>query len=266
MEKIIITSERKYNWKLFFILFTCVILGLFSVIPYTLTLQSEQLKSIELPMSLELIIFIQLSVNVLFLGLITGFGLYLGNKYNLGLPIVEKLLKKEKLEDNLRYILPMAVIVGIATALIITGLDKWIFDINKYLMQFDINIPESVQPSAWKGFLASFYGGITEEVLLRLFLLTLIVWIGMFIIRNKTNKPSLTILWIANIIAAIIFGIGHLPATITIGAPLDIFVISRAIVLNGIGGITFGWLYFTYGLESAMIAHFSADIVIHVIL
>jgi len=51
-----------------------------------------------------------------------------------------------------------------------------------------------------------------------------------------------------------------------IGAPLDMFVISRAVVLNGLGGICFGWLYFTYGLESAMIAHFSADIILHVIL
>lgn len=265
MEQPNITSEKKYNWKLFFILLGGVIFGLFSVIPYTLTLQSEQLKTIELPMPLELIIIIQLFINILFLGLITGLGLYLGSKYNLGLPIVEKVLKKEKVKSNLKYVFPMAVIIGIIASLIIIGLDKWIFDLNKYLTQFDINIPESVQPAPWKGFLASFYGGITEEVLLRLFLLSFIVWIGMFITRNKTDMPSLTMLWFANIIAAIIFGIGHLPATVAIGTPLDIFVISRAIVLNGIGGIAFGWLYFTYGLESAMIAHFSADIVIHVI-
>jgi hypothetical protein len=35
-------------------------------------------------------------------------------------------------------------------------------------------------------------------------------------------------------------------------------------VLNGIGGIVFGWLYWRNGLESAMTAHFSADIVVHV--
>ena len=265
MEQTHIESEKKFNWKLFFILYSGVIFGLFSVIPYTLTLQSEQLNSTELPMPLEIIIIIQLSANILILGLITGLGLYLGRKYNLGLPIVERLLKKEKVKSNLKFIFPMAAIVGIIASFIIIGLDKWIFDLNKYLIQFGINIPESVQPTPWEGFLASFYGGITEEVLLRLFLLSFIVWIGMFITRNKTNMPSLTILWIANIIAAIIFGIGHLPATVAVGAPLDAFVISRAIVLNGIGGIAFGWLYFTYGLESAMIAHFSADIIIHVI-
>jgi len=35
--------------------------------------------------------------------------------------------------------------------------------------------------------------------------------------------------------------------------------------LNGLGGLAFGWLYWKQGLESAMIAHFSADIVLHVI-
>lgn len=42
-------------------------------------------------------------------------------------------------------------------------------------------------------------------------------------------------------------------------------LIVRTIILNGIGGIIFGWLYWKKGLESAMISHFSADIVLHVI-
>jgi hypothetical protein len=35
--------------------------------------------------------------------------------------------------------------------------------------------------------------------------------------------------------------------------------------LNGVLGVAFGRLYWKKGLESAMIAHFSADIVLHVI-
>ncbi|MCK7526806.1 MAG: hypothetical protein MZV64_59015 [Ignavibacteriales bacterium] len=48
--------------------------------------------------------------------------------------------------------------------------------------------------------------------------------------------------------------------------PLTPLVITRAIVLNGLAGIGFGWLYWKRGLEFAMIAHFSADIVLHVLL
>jgi membrane protease YdiL (CAAX protease family) len=66
------------------------------------------------------------------------------------------------------------------------------------------------------------------------------------------------------IAVSVIFGLGHLPATVQI-TPLTSVVIIRAIVLNGIGGIIFGWLYWKKGLESAILAHFSADIVLYVV-
>jgi membrane protease YdiL (CAAX protease family) len=70
---------------------------------------------------------------------------------------------------------------------------------------------------------------------------------------------------VANVLAAILFGLGHLPATHAAGLPVDTLVITRAIVLNGLLGLIFGWLYWTFGLEAAMVSHFSGDIVLHVI-
>lgn len=78
------------------------------------------------------------------------------------------------------------------------------------------------------------------------------------------SQPIAAIRQISIIFAAIIFGLGHLPATAQI-ISLNAIVIMRAILLNGLGGIIFGWLYWKKGLESAMIAHFSADIVLHTI-
>jgi membrane protease YdiL (CAAX protease family) len=43
-------------------------------------------------------------------------------------------------------------------------------------------------------------------------------------------------------------------------------VVIRAIILNGIAGVAFGWLYWKMGLESAMLSHFFTDVVLHVIL
>jgi hypothetical protein len=37
----------------------------------------------------------------------------------------------------------------------------------------------------------------------------------------------------------------------------------RAILLNGVVGVATGYLYWRYGLEAAILAHFSADIVLH---
>ncbi len=63
-----------------------------------------------------------------------------------------------------------------------------------------------------------------------------------------------------------LFGLGHLPATALIGLPLNALVITRSIILNGLLGAAFGWLYWTRGLESAVIGHFSSDILLHVVL
>ena len=122
-----------------------------------------------------------------------------------------------------------------------------------------------ITPPAWQGFLASFYGGINEEILLRLFLMTLIAWIIFKIKKTEEGKPTSIGMWLAIILASVIFGIGHLPTAMTIATLTPLLTI-KVIILNAVGGIIFGWLYWKKGLESAMISHFSADIVLHVIL
>ena len=94
--------------------------------------------------------------------------------------------------------------------------------------------------------------------------MTLIVWIFYKIKKTADGKPTVIGIWLAIIISAIIFGLGHLPITGTITTITPLIVV-RAVLLNGIAGIVFGWLYWKKGLESAMIAHFSADIVLQVI-
>lgn len=41
---------------------------------------------------------------------------------------------------------------------------------------------------------------------------------------------------------------------------------TRAIVLNGLAGVVFGWLFWQFGLVAAMVSHFTTDVVIHGIL
>ena len=82
---------------------------------------------------------------------------------------------------------------------------------------------------------------------------------------SKTWKHTDNIMWVSIILASIVFGLGHLPATSAIMA-ITPAVVLRAILLNGVGGVVFGWLFFRKGLEFAMISHFSLDIVLHVLL
>jgi membrane protease YdiL (CAAX protease family) len=68
----------------------------------------------------------------------------------------------------------------------------------------------------------------------------------------------------ANIIAAILFGLGHLPSASMV-MHITPAVVAIALLLNGIPALTFGYLYWRRGLESAMIAHFCADFVLYAI-
>ena len=124
-------------------------------------------------------------------------------------------------------------------------------------------------PGAITAFFASFYGGIGEEVLLRLFLVPflclLIIGVMKLLGLAKTWKHSDNIMWFSIVLASIVFGLGHLPGIAVIMA-ITPPVIVRAVLLNGIGGVVFGWLFFRKGLEFAMISHFSADIVLQVLL
>jgi membrane protease YdiL (CAAX protease family) len=78
------------------------------------------------------------------------------------------------------------------------------------------------------------------------------------------RQASPAVFWVAIVVAAVLFGIGHLPAAGKIWG-LGEIVIARTVVLNAIAGIVFGWLYWKRGLEMAMLGHFSADIVLHVL-
>jgi len=240
------------NWKLFFILLTACIITSLLVLPYSLALTSSK---IEITL---LILLASLGQSLVIFALAAFFGLFLAKPIGMGAPILQGLLEGKNQTKELKSILLPSIGLGVLAGLLIALLS---IPFNKLIPGFqtlDIKI------APWKAILASFYGGIAEEVLLRLFLVSLLVWISYKIKKTKEGQPPVWGVWMAIILASVIFGLGHLPATSLI-VPLTWLVITRAIVLNGIGGIIFGWLYWKKGLESAIIAHFSADIVLHVL-
>jgi membrane protease YdiL (CAAX protease family) len=254
------------NWKIFFILWLAAILATLAVLPYSLELQSGLIAQLDLPISLPALIALQtLQTGILFAVLIFV-GLILMKRIGLTAPILDSVANGKSYADKFSAILPISVGLGIITSLLIIGLG---FLFQPMLIQElgdkanALNL--TTQPAAWKGFLASFYGGIGEEILLRLFVMSLLAWLGSFISKTSEGKPTNVIFWVANILAAVLFGLGHLPAVSAL-VPLTTLVVIRTVVLNAVGGVIFGWLYQTRGLESAMIAHFSADIVLHVLL
>ena len=104
------------------------------------------------------------------------------------------------------------------------------------------------------------YGGVIEEVMLRLFWMTLVAFVLHKLFGKKHDKPTIAILIVANVIAALLFAAGHLPATAQLMG-LTPMIIVRCFLLNGGLGLLFGWLYRKYGLRYSMIAHGGCHIV-----
>ncbi|HET9914604.1 MAG TPA: CPBP family intramembrane glutamic endopeptidase [Anaerolineales bacterium] len=256
------------NWKVFLILWIATILATLAVLPYTLELQSSVLTEANIPMSLSALIALQMIQNAILMAIMIFGGMFFASRVGLGTPILDSVTRGEPIADKVRAILPLSIILGVIGTLIILGLEFFYF-LPSMLKELGdtasaLNLQTS-QPAAWKGLLASFYGGIAEEIQLRLLVMSFFVWLGRFISKTMDGKPTAAVVWIANILAAVLFGLGHLP-TIALLVPLTPIVIARAVVLNGLLGIVFGWLYWKRGLEAAMISHFSADIVLHVLL
>jgi hypothetical protein len=114
----------------------------------------------------------------------------------------------------------------------------------------------NAEPNVFNTVTAVFYGGITEEILMRWGLMSLFVWALWKLLKWGVTLPSPAIYQGAILLATILFGLLHLPATMAV-APLTPIVITRALLLNGIVGIAYGWLFWQYSLEAAMLAHAS---------
>ena len=104
------------------------------------------------------------------------------------------------------------------------------------------------------------YGAIIEEVMLRLFWMSLIAFVLNKLFGKKHDKPTVAILVVANIVSSILFAAGHLPATAEL-IGLTPMIIVRCFLLNGGMGLMFGWLYRKYGLRYSMIAHGGCHVV-----
>ena len=104
------------------------------------------------------------------------------------------------------------------------------------------------------------YGAVIEEIMMRLFFMSLLAFLLWKLFARKQEKPSTGILVAANITAALLFAAGHLPAT-TVMMGLTPMIVLRCFLLNGTFGLAFGALYRRYGLRYAMLAHGGCHIV-----
>ncbi len=140
------------------------------------------------------------------------------------------------------------LIITLASALLLFPGDKLLFGtMNTWVAE-----QYTVKPTIYKIIGGLLVGGIIEEVMMRLFFMSLIVFIISKVLKKKEIPTCVFI--IANIIAALLFSAGHLPSTMSMTTLTPVLVI-RCFLFNGCIGLAFGYLYRKYNIRYAMVSH-----------
>lgn len=163
-------------------------------------------------------------------------------------------------DGNLRRWFGIPLAIGIACGLLITLGDLLFASTNGFGRFVHPPFPVSI--------LASVAAGIGEEILFRGFVFGLWAVLLNWLLK-RFNRRSLA-LWIANLIAALAFGAGHLGTLFVLTGSsslteLNPILVMEVFLLNGLIGLVAGERYMKDGLVAAVGVHFWTDFVFHVI-
>ena len=212
--------------------------GLYSIEYVTEEMLSEALAVFG---SESMLVLITMAQAVLYAVFCAFFGYILADKVNLIKPFK---IEKEALKKTLVY----SVVFGI-----IFSMDYWVFG------YFDpmIKIIDEETVTLNMVMAGIFYGGVVEELMMRLFFMSLIAVIVRKLFFKSCDRENIPqkVYFIANLIASIAFAAGHLPATIVYFGSLTPIVLLRCFLLNGGFGFLFGHIYQKYGIQYSMICH-----------
>jgi membrane protease YdiL (CAAX protease family) len=247
------------NWKAFAVLLVAGLLGVVAVLPYMMELVgSGMFGQAAAPVPLPLVVTLALLQNGILLAVVILIGLVLSESIGLRMPLVQAWTTGTRASVAQAVVLP-ALLTGGAVGATLVAIEALVF-----LRHLPPAMHGLFEIPLWKRLLGTvLYGGITEELLMRLFLVSLVAWLCGRWWKTPNGLPTPWAFWIAIVLVAVLFGLGHLPATSAI-TPLTTTLVVRALVLNGIAGIAFGYLYWKHGLEAAMIGHMGAHVVMQI--
>jgi len=199
-------------------------------------------------------------ISLAVLGVIVGTGLFFSRSVSLKTFV----FSGDPLGDNLQQrlqILGRASLIGVGLGTVILIVIRFV--LLSILPEIRLRFTAESSLETWKRVVIAFDSAVLEEIIFRLFLLSSLVWIVSKIWQLQ-KPPTPEIFWAINALIAIGFGIAHLPQWSAI-TPLTPLVILIVVFLNSFGGVTFGYLFYANGLEAAIVAHFAADVMLHVV-
>jgi len=251
------------NTRLFVILW---IAGMAGVLSFLLVDLSALIAALPLPEGtpppelpppalLKLVAIIQPTVLT---SLAVVIGIWLAPKVGLHAPAAEAFAEGKPIFPGLKPQIVPGVVAGLLSGVAIVGV--WViakpFMAEEFVtraQEFNKFIPHAVR---------IFYGGFTEEILLRWGLMTFLVWLLWRVIQRDGGEPKGIFVIAAILISAVVFGIGHLPIASALAGGLTMPIVLYVVTANSLFGVVAGFLYWRRGLEAAMLAHMFAHVVL----
>lgn len=253
-------TGRRFSWRALGGLVAAAAFTSLLLIPFSTTLLGEG-EAFEIP--LWMLAAASLVQGAVIAAIFGGLGLWLGPKVGLGAPDLRGVLHGEPGSGRrVLSALPLAAGLGITLGAVLLALGAGLRPL----------LPDAVRrsfeevgtPTPWEGFLASVGAGVNEEILFRLGLMTLFVFLGAKLLRQG-RCPAPWVVWTAMALATLLFGAVHLPQAAALGGGLPASLVAYTLLGNGLGGLVFGGLYWKRGLVAAMTAHFAVDVVLYVV-
>jgi len=244
-----VTGRTRFG-KTFLALFALGIPGVLSLIP-TIVSQLAALPPELATMPAPVMGALSLINPLILLALGVAIGTLLAHRAGLRSLVAEKVRAGTAIWPGLRPYVPWAFVAGLSFAVVVRGLDALMNPFAGTALAGQSNAGTNIFAQLLLGL---FYGGIVEELLLRWGVMTLLVWLGWRVAQRGQGAPRPAVVWAAIVLAAVLFGLGHLPALAGM-VTLTPLIVFRTVLLNALGGLLFGWLFWRRNLETAMVAH-----------
>jgi hypothetical protein len=250
----------KVQTKLFLILFSAGLAGVFSLLLVDLAALVAVLPipaGTEIPpitLGLKILSLIQPSI-ILFVAVLVGVAL--ASKVGLTSPVAAAAARGTNLATAVKSQIVPGIVGGVAggaAIVLVSAIWKPFLppEVVALISEFGKLVPLPTR---------LLYGGITEELLIRWGLMTLLVWAAWRLFQKGQGKPKTAHVVAAILISSIVFGLGHLPIAFMLFPQPATALVTFVVVANSLFGLIAGFLYWKRGLESAMIAHLLAHVV-----
>jgi hypothetical protein len=145
-----------------------------------------------------------------------------------------------------------ALLVGAVLGTILLATLVWLA---RFEPELRVRFAGRIGEPAWRPWALAFESSILEETVFRLFALSVLAWIAGRVVGRGAA------FYVGLLGSTILFGLAHLPAWST-AAHAGVLLFSLVVLLNGVGGIAFGVIFWRWGLPYAMYCHFAGDVVI----